>query len=175
MRGAVSTRADRRRFEFASQLPDNLQVLASALRAGHSLVSAMAVMAEDAAEPSRTEFKRVVAEERIGVPVDEAIAEVGRRMNSREVKQIALVSVVQAQTGGNTAEILDQVATNVRARFELKRLVRTLTAQGRVIALDRDRAPDRAVPADLAHQPAATCSLCCTRPRVTSCWWRRRP
>jgi tight adherence protein B len=53
-------------------------------------------------------------------------------MNSREVKQIALVSVVQAQTGGNTAEILDQVATNVRARFELKRLVRTLTAQGRV-------------------------------------------
>jgi tight adherence protein B len=47
------------------------------------------------------------------------------------VKQIALVSVVQAQTGGNTAEILDQVAINVRARFELKRLVRTLTAQGR--------------------------------------------
>jgi tight adherence protein B len=128
----ASTRADRRRFEFASQLPDNLQVLASALRAGHSLISAMAVMAEDAAEPSRTEFKRVVAEERIGVPVDESIAEVGRRMNSREVKQIALVSVVQAQTGGNTAEILDQVAINVRARFELKRLVRTLTAQGRV-------------------------------------------
>jgi tight adherence protein B len=53
-------------------------------------------------------------------------------MQSREVMQIALVTIVQQQTGGNTAEILDQVAANVRGRFELRRLVRTLTAQGRV-------------------------------------------
>lgn len=128
----ISVRADRQRFAFATQLPDNLQVLASALRAGHSLVGALAIMTEDAAEPSRSEFRRLVGEERVGVPVDESLAEISRRMQSREVMQIALVTIVQQQTGGNTAEILDQVAANVRGRFELRRLVRTLTAQGRV-------------------------------------------
>jgi tight adherence protein B len=128
----ISLRADRQRFAFATQLPDNLQVLASALRAGHSLVGALAIMTDDAAEPSRSEFRRLIGEERVGVPVDESLAEISRRMRSREVMQIALVTIVQQQTGGNTAEILDQVATNVRGRFELRRLVRTLTAQGRV-------------------------------------------
>jgi tight adherence protein B len=128
----ISMRAERQRFAFATQLPDNLQVLASALRTGHSLVGALAIMTDDAAEPSRSEFRRLVGEERVGVPVDESLAVISRRMRSREVMQIALVSIVQQQTGGNTAEILDQVAANVRGRFELKRLVRTLTAQGRV-------------------------------------------
>jgi tight adherence protein B len=128
----ISIRADRQRFAFATQLPDNLQVLASALRAGHSFVGALAVMTDDSAEPSRSEFRRLLAEERVGIPVDQSLAEISRRMESREVMQIALVTVVQQQTGGNTAEILDQVAANVRARFELKRLIRTLTAQGRV-------------------------------------------
>jgi tight adherence protein B len=128
----VGYRADRTRFAFATQLPDNLQVLASALRAGHSLVGALAVMTDDAAEPSRGEFRRLLAEERVGVPVDQSLADISVRMRSREVMQIALVTVVQQQTGGNTAEILDQVAANVRARFELRRLVKTLTAQGRV-------------------------------------------
>ena len=131
-RVVIGYRADRTRFAFATQLPDNLQVLASALRAGHSLVGALAVMTEDAAEPSRGEFRRLLAEERVGVPVDESLTEISKRMRSREVMQIALVTVVQQQTGGNTAEILDQVASNVRARFELRRLVKTLTAQGRV-------------------------------------------
>ncbi len=128
----ISVRAERQRFAFATQLPDNLQVLASALRAGHSLVGAISIMADDAAEPSRSEFRRLVGEERVGVPIDESLAEISRRMRSREVMQLALVTIVQQQTGGNTAEILDQVATNVRGRFELRRLVRTLTAQGRV-------------------------------------------
>jgi tight adherence protein B len=128
----ISVRAERQRFAFATQLPDNLQVLASGLRAGHSLVGALSIMADDAAEPSRSEFRRLVGEERVGVPVNESLVEISRRMRSREVMQIALVTIVQQQTGGNTAEILDQVATNVRGRFELRRLVRTLTAQGRV-------------------------------------------
>ena len=131
-RVVISIRADRQRFAFATQLPDNLQVLASALRAGYSFVGALAVMTDDSAEPSRSEFRRLLAEERVGIPVDQSLGEISRRMESREVMQIALVTVVQQQTGGNTAEILDQVAANVRARFELKRLIRTLTAQGRV-------------------------------------------
>ena len=130
-RVVISLRADKQRYAFATQLPDNLQVLASALRAGHSLLSALSVMTDDSAEPSRTEFKRLIGEERVGVPLDTSLAEISRRMHSREVMQIALVTVIQQQTGGNTAEILDQIAINVRARFELRRLVKTLTAQGR--------------------------------------------
>jgi tight adherence protein B len=117
---------------FADQLPDNLQVLASALRAGHSLVGALSVVVDDCAEPSRTEFQRVVGDEQLGVPLEEALGVVARRMDSIDIGQVALVSALQRDTGGNTAEVLDRVAENVRGRFELRRLVKTLTAQGRM-------------------------------------------
>ena len=129
----IAVRADRQRFAFATQLPDNLQVLASALRAGHSLVGALAIMTEDAAEPSSARSSVAwSARSAWACRSTSRWQRSVRRMRSREVMQIALVTIVQQQTGGNTAEILDQVATNVRGRFELRRLVRTLTAQGRV-------------------------------------------
>jgi tight adherence protein B len=117
---------------FASQLPDNLQVLASALRAGHSLVGALSVVVEDSPEPSRREFQRVIADEQLGVPLEEAIETVAERMDSSDLRQVGLVAALQHETGGNTAEVLDRVADTVRERFELRRLVRTLTTQGRM-------------------------------------------
>jgi tight adherence protein B len=129
---AIKRALDRQRNLFADQLPDNLQVLSSALRAGHSLVGALSVVVDDCAEPSRTEFQRVVADEQLGVPLEEALAVVARRMDSIDVGQVALVSALQRETGGNTAEVLDRVAENVRGRFELRRLVKTLTTQGRM-------------------------------------------
>jgi tight adherence protein B len=129
---AISRALERERRLFADQLPDNLQVLSSALRAGHSLVGALSVVVEDCPEPSRTEFRRVVADEQLGVPLEEALGVVARRMASVDLGQVALVSALQRETGGNTAEILDRVAENVRGRFELRRLVKTLTAQGRM-------------------------------------------
>lgn len=129
---AIQRSLERQRRLFSDQLPDNLQVLSSALRAGHSLVGALSVVVDDCAEPSRTEFQRVVADEQLGVPLDEALGVVARRMDSIDVGQVALVSALQRETGGNTAEVLDRVAENVRGRFELRRLVKTLTAQGRM-------------------------------------------
>jgi tight adherence protein B len=129
---AIERALERQRRLFADQLPDNLQVLSSALRAGHSLVGALSVVVDDCAEPSRAEFQRVVADEQLGVPLEEAFGVVARRMASPDVGQVALVSALQRETGGNTAEVLDRVAENVRGRFELRRLVRTLTAQGRM-------------------------------------------
>jgi tight adherence protein B len=120
------------RNQFAEQLPDNLQVLASALRAGHSLVGALSVVVDDAPEPSRSEFRRVVADEQLGVPLDHSLEVVARRMDNRDLDQVALVATLQRDTGGNTAEVLDRVTDTVRARFELRRLVKTLTAQGRM-------------------------------------------
>jgi tight adherence protein B len=129
---SIERALERQRRLFADQLPDNLQVLSSALRAGHSLVGALSVVVDDCAEPSRAEFQRVVADEQLGVPLEEALAVVARRMDSIDVGQVALVSALQRETGGNTAEVLDRVAENVRGRFELRRLVKTLTAQGRM-------------------------------------------
>jgi tight adherence protein B len=117
---------------FAEQLPDNLQVLASALRAGHSFIGALSVVVNDAPEPAKSEFQRVVADEQLGVPIDDALHVVVERMQSRELEQVALVAALQRETGGNTAEVLDQVTDTIRERFELRRTVQTLTAQGRM-------------------------------------------
>ncbi len=132
VRSLIARRAEKQRHLFAEQLPDNLQVISSALRAGHSLSSALAVLVEDCSEPSRREFRRVVADERLGAPLDETLVDVARRMQSRDLEQVALVAALQRETGGNTAEVLDRVAETVRGRFELRRLVRTLTTQGRM-------------------------------------------
>jgi tight adherence protein B len=122
----------KRRLLFAEQLPDNLNVLASALRAGHSFIGALSVVVNDAAEPSKSEFQRVIADEQLGVPIDEALHVVVERMDSRELEQVALVAALQRETGGNTAEVLDSVTETIRERFELRRTVKTLTAQGRM-------------------------------------------
>jgi tight adherence protein B len=132
VRGLIRRRADRVRARFAEQLPDNLQVLASALRAGHSLVGALSVVVDDAPEPARSEFHRVIADEQLGIPLEESLLKVAERMDNRDLEQVALVASLQRRTGGNTAEVLDQVTETIRERFELRRMVKTLTAQGRL-------------------------------------------
>jgi tight adherence protein B len=132
VRSVVQRKLAHQRKLFAEQLPDNLQVLASALRAGHSFIGALSVVVNDAPEPARSEFQRVVADEQLGVPIDDALHVVVERMQSRELEQVALVAALQRETGGNTAEVLDQVTDTIRERFELRRTVQTLTAQGRM-------------------------------------------
>jgi tight adherence protein B len=128
----IRAKLDRKRRTFSEQLPDNLEVLASALRAGHSLIGALSVVVENAPEPSKSEFSRVVADEQLGAPLEDALGIVVERMANRDLDQVALVARLQRETGSNSAEVLDRVVENVRARLELRRLVRTLTAQGRM-------------------------------------------
>jgi tight adherence protein B len=132
VRGFILYRVEKRRRAFGEQLPDNLDVVASGLRAGHSLVGGLALVVKDAAEPSRSEFQRVVADEQLGVPLEHALGVVARRMKSRDVEQVALVSSLQRETGSNSAEVLDRVIEGIRERAALRRLVRGLTAQGRL-------------------------------------------
>ena len=128
----VSARANAARREFDAQLADNLQVVGSAMRAGQSFVGALAVAVEDAMEPAKRELHRAVTDERIGVPLDEALARAARRMRSEELEYVGLVATLQRETGGSTAEVLDRITQTIRERAELKRLVRGLTAQGRL-------------------------------------------
>jgi tight adherence protein B len=132
VRSYILRKLERRRRLFAEQVPDNLQVLASALRAGHSFIGALSVVVDDADDPSRTEFRRVVADEQLGVPLDDAIRAVAKRMDNEDLEQVALVAALQRRTGGNMAEVLERVTETIRERFELRRMIRTLTAQGRM-------------------------------------------
>jgi tight adherence protein B len=131
-RDLVRRKLKKVRDDFAEQLPDNLQVLASALRAGHSFVGALAVVAADAPEPAQREFRHVVADDQLGVPIDTSLREVARRMESTELEQVGLLAELQRESGGNMAEVLDTVVETIRERFDLRRLVKTLTAQGRM-------------------------------------------
>jgi tight adherence protein B len=122
----------RRRNKFAEQLPDALQVIGSALRSGHSFAGALAVVVESASEPMKSEMQRVVADEQLGVPIQDSLNVVAVRMASRDVEQLALVAQLQREAGGDAAEVIDTVAGTVRERFDLKRLIHTLTMQGRM-------------------------------------------
>ena len=117
---------------FADQLAPNLQVLASALRVGHSFSAAFAVVVENAHEPSRSELQRVVTDERLGVPPEVSLRRVAERMANRDLEQVALLAELQRTAGGNSAEVLDTVVETLRERADIRRLVQTLTAQGRL-------------------------------------------
>jgi tight adherence protein B len=128
----VTYRAAKQRQMFSEQLADNLQVIASAMRAGQSFGGALSVAVEDAPEPAKTEFKRVVADERLGVPLEESLSTVVERMQNRDLHQVALVAGLQREAGSNSAEVLDRVADTIRDRVALRRLISSLTAQGRL-------------------------------------------
>jgi tight adherence protein B len=132
VRAIIVRKVAGKRRAFAEQLPDNLDVLASSLRAGHSLVGALSVVAADAPEPSKSEFQRVLSEEQLGVLLEDAFQIAVRRMESDDLDQVALIARLQREMGANAAEVLDRVIETVRARMELRRLIRVLTAQGRM-------------------------------------------
>lgn len=117
---------------FADQLPPNLQVLASGLRAGYTLLGALVATVDNASEPSKSELSRAVADERLGMPLEDAIRRVATRMASRDLEQVAMLAELLRTTGGNAAEVLDVIVATVRERADIRRLIRTLTTQGRL-------------------------------------------
>ena len=130
--GVIKMLAGRQRRAFSEQLPDNLQVVASAMRSGSSFVGALKAVIEDAPEPSRRELRRAVTDEQLGIPLAEALNQVTERMQSEDFQHVAIVAALQRETGGNTAEVIELVADTVRERIEIRRMVRSLTAQGRL-------------------------------------------
>jgi tight adherence protein B len=90
------------------------------------------VMVDGANEPAKSEFRRVLQDEQLGVPLDQALMVMARRMDNLDVEQVAIVTRLQREAGGNTAEVLDRVAEVIRGRMELRRLVDVLTAQAKI-------------------------------------------
>lgn len=131
-RAIVRRNVDKQRRLFADQLADSIQAVTSSMRTGNSFVGALSQLVDDAPEPTASEFRRVMADERLGVPLDTALNRMVARMDNRDLQQVGLVTVIQRETGGNGAEALDRVVGNIRARDDIRRLVRTLAAQGRL-------------------------------------------
>ena len=99
----------------------------------------MGVVADEAPEPSKREFRRVVTDEQLGIPLDEALEVTAKRMQNPRHGPGRVLALVQREAGGNTAEVLDQVTMNIRARMDIRRLVKVLTAQGKFSSLSSSR------------------------------------
>jgi tight adherence protein B len=131
----VSVLASRRQKAFADQLDDSLQLMASGLRAGHSMLQALHSVATESQEPTSVEFARVINETRVGREVGYALDETARRMKSDDFAWVTQAIAINREVGGNLAEVLDQVAHTIRERNQIRRQVRALSAEGRLSAL----------------------------------------
>lgn len=128
-------RANRRRKAFDDALPEVLQLISGALSAGLSLAQAVDTVVREGPEPIASEFKRVLVEARIGVPIEDAFEGVAARFQSKDFAWSVMAIRIQRQVGGNLAELLTTVAATMRERAYLRRQVRSLSAEGRMSAM----------------------------------------
>lgn len=125
-------RRKRRLKQFATQLPDALELIARALRAGHSLAAGMNLVQEEMTPPISDEFGRCADENNFGVPLEDAMLQMTQRVPNLDLKFFATSVILQRQTGGDLAEILDKIGYLVRERFKIWGQVQALTGEGRL-------------------------------------------
>jgi tight adherence protein B len=116
---------------FESLLPDAIDLLGRAIRAGHPLAAGFQMVADELKDPIGTEFQRTFEEQRFGLPFDDAIIALADRVSLVDVRILVTAILIQREVGGNLAEVLDNLATIIRARFTIRRQLRVYTAQGR--------------------------------------------
>jgi len=126
--------AAHRKQVFADQLDDSLQLMSSSLRAGHSLMQALASVGRDGEEPTAGEFARVINEARVGRELASALKETAARMDSEDFVWVTQAIAINREAGGNLAEVLDRVGQTIRERNQIRRQVRSLSAEGKLSA-----------------------------------------
>jgi tight adherence protein B len=117
---------------FNKALPDSIDMIARSLRAGHSMIAAISIVAEHAVEPVGSEFAEVFRKQNFGLPIRDALMELLDRIPSQDMRVLATAILVQKDTGGNLAEILDRTVKVIRERLRIQGEIRTHTAQGRM-------------------------------------------
>jgi len=128
----LNRRKNGRLSSFNKQLPDTITLIANALRAGSSFLQAIELVVRESRPPISTEFARVIREVNLGLPFDQALENMVRRVRSDDLELMATAISIQHQVGGNLAEILDSIAYTIRERVRIKGEIRTLTAQQRL-------------------------------------------
>ena len=122
----------RRLRKFDQKLPDALDLIARALRAGHSIAAAIEIVSEEGVEPLRSEFGEVYKQQNFGIPQRDALLQLGRRVPSADLQIVITAMLVQKETGGNLVEILDRTTAVLRDRMRIQGELRVHTAQGRL-------------------------------------------
>jgi tight adherence protein B len=139
--GYVKWKKQRRLARFEELFPEAVDMLGRAIRAGHPLSAGIQMVAQEVAEPVAGEFRTMFEEQRFGVPFEDALMGMVDRVDLVDVRIFATAVLVQHEVGGNLAEILDSITSTVRARFKIRRQLRTYTAQGRMTGLVVGAAP----------------------------------
>jgi tight adherence protein B len=133
-RSYLKIRADRRRAAFEQQLPDVLQLMTNALRSGFAVPQALDAVANQAAEPARSEFERINFESRVGLDFGDSLRAMAERMESKSFGWVVSALEINREVGGELAKVLSSLAATLRERQALERQVQTLTAEGRISA-----------------------------------------
>jgi len=120
---------------FIEELPEALNLMVSGLRAGHSLVSALGLVASECPDPVKSEFRTCFEEQNYGVELKTAFDNMIRRIPEYDLKIVTSAIMIQRESGGNLAELLDKASDTIRERFRLKRQIKTHTAQGRMTGI----------------------------------------
>jgi len=127
----LSVLVKRRQDKLETQLPDALEFMARAMRAGHGLTVALGMLANEMSEPIGPEFRTVLEEVNFGIPFHEALRKVNDRVDSPDLRFFVSAILIQRETGGNLAELLQSLAETVRERLKLKGRVKILAAEGK--------------------------------------------
>lgn len=130
----VAWKRRRRIHQFEERFPEALDLLGRAVRAGHAFTTGLEMIAKEASEPVASEFRKTFEEQNFGIPLRDALLNMSERIHSIDAKFFVTALLIQKETGGNLAEILDGLARVIRDRFRIYRDVRTKTAQGRLTA-----------------------------------------
>jgi len=125
-------RRKKRLNKLIKQLPDVFELLGQALRAGHSLASGAQVIANELPEPAGTEFARVFHEQNLGLRIEDALTNFAERVDVLDIRFFVTAVLIQRQTGGDLAEVLDKISSVIRDRIKLHGTVQALTAEGRL-------------------------------------------
>ena len=128
----ISVQRQRRFFRFEELFPDAMDLLARAVRAGHAFTSGLEMIAKEMPAPLSEEFRRTYEQQNLGLPLRDALENMTRRVPLPDVRIFVTALLIQRESGGNLAEILDNLSGIVRERFKLMRQIRVLTAQGRL-------------------------------------------
>ncbi len=122
----------RRLRNFNRHLPEAIDLMARALRAGHSVPAAIEIIGDEMPEPVRGEFREVYRQQTFGLPTREALVQLGHRVPLPELNFVITAMLLQKETGGNLVEVLERTAAVIRERLRLQGEIRIYTAQGRM-------------------------------------------
>jgi tight adherence protein B len=127
----VRRRRNKRMYAFEEMLPEAIDLLGRAIRAGHPLSAGLKMVAEETTDPIQSEFRRTHEENRFGLPFEDALLAMADRVDIVDVRILTTAILIQREVGGNLAEVLDNLANVIRVRFTIRRQLRVYTAQGR--------------------------------------------